>query len=385
MKPIPDKIMRLRQRQRANGTWRIWWEPEKAVRARGFEPVELDADRPSWSVRQAERLNRDVSRSNTDTPRSGGRTIGDLIERYTASRKFRDLPETTQASYRKNLKLIDDKWGNQAVAYFTKSVMHTWYETLFEHSGQWQAKALIRMMSVMFSYAELIGWRQDNSNPCFRLGMKQPAGRKRTASWAELDALTAAADDLGHPAMALAVLLSALQGQRQTDVRLARAQDFDQVTLPAADGRDQETIWIWYWTRSKRQNAGIAPIHAELQPRLSAALDAHPVEFEELLIDAATGRPLSADLFQKRWAKVRDAAAKTLPSIAGLQFRDLRRTFGNFARAGGASIDDTADVLGNSAATSPALREVYMASQLDTSRRAIEAIKRPKDEEEKRA
>lgn len=381
-KPIPDRITRLRQRQRTDGSWRVWWEAEPAVRALGFSSVELDAERPSWSVRQAAKLNRDVARAREGAPRSaGGRNVEDLVEQYRRSRKFLELKDATRASYDKNLRLILRKWGSEPVRNFTKAVMHAWYETLFESAGAWQAKALIRMMSILFSHAELIGWREDNSNPCMRLGLSQPRGRAQTASWAELDALTAAADRAGLPAMALAVLLSALQGQRQTDVRQARARDFSQVTIPAAPGQPQQTIWVWQWTRSKRQNAGLAPVHAEIVPRLEAALAAHPVEFDQLLIDARTGRPMSADLFQKRWAEVRATAAESLPSVARLQFRDLRRTFGNLARAGGASIDDTADVLGNSAATNAQLRAVYMDTQFATARRAIDAIRRPEDQE----
>lgn len=384
MKPIAASIPRLRQRRRTDGTWRVWWEAEAAVRALGYKSVELDPEKPTWSAREAERLNRAVDRKRKGgPPRTGGRTVEDLVERYRKSRKFLGLSDASRTSYDKNLRLIVTKWGGYPVGHFTKAVMHTWYETLFAHSGEWQARALIRMMSILFSYAELIGWREDNSNPCMRLGLSQPKGRSRTASWDEIDALTDAADALGLPEMALAILLSALQGQRQTDVRLARVQDFSKVTVPASAGRPQETLWVWRWTRSKRQNAGIAPVHPEVAPRLSAAISGHPVEHERLLLDARTGRPHAADLFEKRWAEVRAAAALPCPSVTTLQFRDLRRTFGNLARAGGASKDDTADVLGNSAATNAQLGEIYMAPQFETARRAIDAVRRP--EKRKRA
>lgn len=389
MKPITGKIQRLRQRRRKDGSWRVWWEAETAIRGLGFSAVELDPDRPSWSVREAEKLNRDVARRRKGTViTTGGRTINDLIEHYLQSRLFRDMRKTTQASYRNQLAPVSAKWGNEHAGHFTKAIMRTWYETLCEASGPWQAKSLVRMMSILFSYAELIGWRPDNSNPCFRLKLRQPAGRSRTATWHELDALVAAATspDVNLPEIALAVLLSALQGQRQTDVRMARVQDFSQVTLPAAPGRDQETIWIWRWTRSKKQNAGVAPVHTETVPHLEAAMARVKVEHDELLLDSRTGRPISLDLFQKRFAVVRAKAAETAPTVATLQFRDLRRTFGNLARAGGASRDDTADVLGNSAAVNPQLQVIYMDTQFETARRAIDAVKRPgKEEEEKRA
>lgn len=76
---------------------------------------------------------------------------------------------------------------------------------------------------------------------------------------------------------------------------------------------------------------------------------------------------------------MRAAAAKNsgLTPLSRLQFRDLRRIFGILSRAGGSTRDDTADVLGNSAATNLRLAETYMPSQLDTASRAVDAIRRP--------
>lgn len=71
------------------------------------------------------------------------------------------------------------------------------------------------------------------------------------------------------------------------------------------------------------------------------------------------------------------AVAAGYPAAASLQFRDLRRTFGVLSRAGGASADDTGDVLGNSAATNPRLRQTYMPPSLTTASRAVAAIGRP--------
>ena len=66
-----------------------------------------------------------------------------------------------------------------------------------------------------------------------------------------------------------------------------------------------------------------------------------------------------------------------MPGVRTLQFRDLRRTFGVWARAGGAIKEDVADVLGNTADTDPELGEVYMPPQFTTASRAVMAVKRP--------
>lgn len=381
--PIPDRVPRLRQRRRADGSWRVWWEPAPAVRALGFDVVELDAARATWSVREAQRLNAEVARrrrGETPRPASRGRTVDNLIDEYRRSTAFRRKSDATRRSYEKNLRLISRKWGARAVAEFTKPVLVTWYETLYESAGRYQARALTTMMSILFAYAERIGWRADNSNPCARLGAEVPRGRARTASWDELDALCGAALGLGLPSIDLAVRLAALNGARETMAIRARCGDFGRVTVPAGpDALRQETVWTWSVLRTKRDTFSVLQVHPDTVPALMRALTRPCAADEPLLVEERTGHGYSADLFRKRWAEVRRLAAERCPSLLDdpLQFRDLRRTFGHWSRAGGASKDDTADVLGNSAAADPRLAEVYMATQFATARRAVLAIRRP--------
>lgn len=57
--------------------------------------------------------------------------------------------------------------------------------------------------------------------------------------------------------------------------------------------------------------------------------------------------------------------------MARLHFRDLRRTFGALARAGGAPKSDTADVLGCSAANNSRLCATYTAPKFHTASPAV--------------
>jgi hypothetical protein len=382
--PIPEKIPRLRQRRRGDG-WRVWWEPTEEVKALGFDVVELDAARATWSAREARRLNAEVERRRKGGPApkapSRGRTMDNLAEEYRKSSAWKKLRPKTRMSYEGLLRLISRKWGDKLVVDFTKPVMFTWYETLAEHSGKHQALALIRMMSILFAHAERIGWRPENSNPCTRLGAEVPRGRTRTASWPEYDALLIAAAAAQLPSMALAVQLAALSGATETMLVTATVGEFQKVTVAGAD------VWAWARVRTKRDTYAVLEVHPYAVPALEAAIAGRDDAQAALLIDERTGRPYSADLFRKRWAEIREAAAKACPSLdrTPLQFRDLRRTFGHWARAGGASTEDTGDVLGNSAAVDPRLREVYMATQFATARRAVLAIERPAEDARKTA
>ncbi|WP_156882952.1 hypothetical protein [Rhodovulum sp. P5] len=64
-----------------------------------------------------------------------------------------------------------------------------------------------------------------------------------------------------------------------------------------------------------------------------------------------------------------------------LTARDLRQPFGHPSRAGGASKDDRADVLGNSAAADRRLQRTYMAPQFGAAMRVIHAVRRPADDQ----
>lgn len=385
-RPFPPNV---RSRPRSDGSTRLWWEPPAKARALGVQPVELDASKLTWSAREATRLNKAAAETIAAGGRvhrtQGARTIEALIEDYKRSSIWTEkLRPKTRESYQKNFRLIIDKWGPQLVSSFSKDVMWTWYQTLRQARGHSQAVALLRAMSLLFSYAEKIGWRAENSNPCLRLGMSVPKGRRRVAGWDEFDMLLAAADAEGLPSIALACQLSLFAGQRQTDVLQAKVEEFHETK--ARRGANAP-IWIWTLIRSKRGNDGAIRLHPEVVPRLAAMIaTAETAERNQLLIDERTGKPYDQWSFQRRWSQVRAAAAAELTklgddagaaALAELQFRDLRRTFGVRARQGGASKADTADVLGNSAADNAFLGDVYMAPTLESASRAAEAIRRP--------
>ncbi|MGY9047698.1 MAG: hypothetical protein ACKVKF_11690 [Rhodobacterales bacterium] len=377
--PIPNPPRWLRQRQRTDGSWRIWWEPNAKARQGGFAPVELDPKRLTWSVREATRLNGDVDSVGSKGARqvSGGRTVDALIAQYQASSRFTKKSAATRKGYSADMKLIAEKWGSRAIGEFTRPVIYTWYETLAASRGQTYAVNIIRAFSVLFTYAELLGWRSENSNPCFRLGMTPTEPRHRSASWDEFDALVRTADDLGMPAMACAIVLAVLQAPRQNDIIHARLDAFRPVTM-ALPGEDAaRDVWIWEMIRSKKKNYGVMPLHDEVLPRVQAMQDRAIDDQIYLLHDDATGLPYSGDLFRKRWATIRATAASRMPKLKTLQFRDLRRTFGVMSRAGGADRADVGDVLGNSAAINPQLGETYMPPSFHTAARAVGSIQRP--------
>jgi integrase len=382
--PLKDAPANVRQRLRADGTWRVWWEPTSAMRKLGFQPVDLNAAAPQKAARRARDLNaqaNDVARTTGQFPkaRRGPKCVEDVVEDYQRGVHYLEsLAPKTRVSYDKGLRLIVRKWGDVPVADFTKPMARTWYESLSRDAGKWQAPALLRLLSIVMNHAELRGWREPNSNPCQRLGVAIPKGRVRVVDWQEFDTLQAAADRVGLASMHLALALSFFAGQRETDVILAERRDFAQVPVRWPGSAVDVQVWVWSLERSKTGAAGRILLHDELAPLVAAVLARPAPDDARLVVEERLGRPYDEDLFQARFGEVRAAAVADCPSLADMQFRDLRRSFSVHARRNGASIADAGDVLGNSAARDARIKVTYMPAEFFTAARAVQAVARPK-------
>ncbi|MEO0859203.1 MAG: tyrosine-type recombinase/integrase [Pseudomonadota bacterium] len=365
--PWADLPAGLRVRRTHSGL-RVWWEPTKVQRAAGAKPVTLDADRPTWSRRRATDLGRKATRLVEKGPqRDANRTLAELAHEYTGSHSFEDLRPATQRDYRGKLSVLVDVWGHKLVADITKPQVLDLFDDQ-RARGLPMAKALIRMASILFSYAERVGWRAENTNPCLNLRLKTPPSRDRVADWAEIDALLGAADALDLPGAALMLSLAVFTGQRQTDLMALRADQLVEVDTP------QGSMLVMHLVRSKRQNAGVVPImDADLQDRLELAL--HGRTDADAVVTTQAQR-YTVNTWKRDWLAIRARAAKTVPSVNSLQFRDLRRTFGAVARAAGADKADIAAVLGNTSHINFQLGMTYMPPEGRAAGRAVSRVKR---------
>ena len=375
--PVLDAAPGLRQRMRADGGWRVWWEPTAAQKKVGASVMEFDAAKPGHATREAQILHDKwarILRGEMPAVKPTARSIDDLINDYRASLAFIKKPASTQRAYGADLKAIAEKWGPQPVVLFTKPIVAQWYEALFAAKGIFRSRAILRMFSVLMNHAELRGWRTEGCNPCKNISTETPMERDRAASWAEFDALLAAARRLRARTVLTALYLAVMAGQRQYDILRVSPADFYQVQDPTR----RRPVWVWQLTQSKRKRALEVPLHPMAVSCLRLQIRRAETEHRATLIwDEVTGKAFTPRRFFDVWEKVRAAAAVTVPTVATLQWRDLRRTFANLSRAGGSSDADTSDVLGNTAAKNPRLRRTYMAPQLATTLRAVEALQRP--------
>lgn len=397
--PIAKPAPGLRQRWRVRTKdWRIWWEPSPAQRATGLKPVDLDADRLTWSNKKAAALSRqaetNLQRRNPVARRIANpskNSIDALVITFLdpKNRRFHRNSTAHKKNVRYDIGRILDRWGGTAVRSLTKPVVYTWYETLYADHGARLAQRLIGTLSTLLSYGALKGLV--DVNPLIRMGLETPTPRARLISWPEYDALDAAADRLALPSMRLALALSMFMGQRGTDCWNVTAGAFVQHVID----RGQDPVLCWRLVRSKdrKKKLSYLRVHPEVEPHIDAALarlaaadwPGAPIPDDaRLVIQDISGNPMNEHYFQKSFAKIRASAAERLPSVASAQFRDLRRTFSNNARHAGMVSDDVDDALGNTAGSDPNLRQVYMPASDERAASAIMAVQRP-EETKKRA
>lgn len=362
----------LRTRPGARGL-RVWWEPNATEKAAGMNPVSLDAERPTWSIRKAREMNRIAARATKGAQAvDGRRTVAALTERYLRHGDFRDrLRPSTQTDYRNLCRRVAARMGHKLVKDVTKPDLYAWYEDLRQQKSPRTAQALIRMASVLFSHAEKIGWRGENTNPALNMKLEQPKPATRVATWEEVDALVTAADALDLQGMALAITLGLYTAQRQGDILDLRAEQITRMDGPTGP------IHVLALVRAKRNTAGHMPIHPDAVPRLTAALDRLADQQDHIITDPR-GRAYGKTRWRDDWLAVRARAAMECPSVETLEYRDLRRTFGVLARAQGTSRDDVTAVLGNTADIDPRLFMTYMPPDLTGTSRAVQGLKRRK-------
>ena len=381
--PVIGPFDGLRQRLRSDGTWRIWWEPTPRQAKLGAKVVDLSHLRGGEAQRRATALTKDYAET---APRQRANSIDALISDYQRSFWFDKLAESTKATYRSNLRAIAEKWGPQPVSSFTGPIMTSWYESLRRARGAARAHGLIIMMQILFKHAERRGWIAKGTNPAADLGMEKPVPKAtRVATEAEIAALLDAAD-ARNSTLALALRLSVYTGQRVEDIRAARPDEFEPCAIPVAGQIEPVQGYIWRMVRSKRGNAAVIPIiDARLVAQLAAQL-AHPdVRAKGHVLLNRSGQPYTRHRLAEHFETIRALAGQSLPSIAGLQWRDLRRTFGVRLRMAGVSRDDIGDVLGNTLATSADLAARYTPATSASTTRAVAAVSLLPDPQRKQA
>ncbi len=309
-------------RRKASG---FYWEPSKKLRALGFFPETLGRDEAK-AIARARILNDQVAAALTapDTgPREG--SMKWLVHQYERSTNYKKLRPVTREGYDAYLREILAMFGDVQVAAFTRRAIKAYQRGLEEKRGRANAAGLMRVLSILFSFAVDEGVIEHH--PALRLRLAAPAERDQVWTREQIKSFCAKAIERGRPSMALSVLLSVWLGQRQGDVLIMPWSAYDSAT---------GTISI----RQKKTGRPVAiPVKAELADMLASAPRLSPT----ILINEETGRPYKDDNFKHLFRKLAEATG--LPP--DLQFRDLRRTTATWLGEAGCTDDEIRAVTGH--------------------------------------
>jgi hypothetical protein len=276
------------------------------------------------------------------------RSIGALLEAYFASPRFTALAEKTRSDYRlkidrtlgviaahervslEKFKAIDvDILVPPAFGEEADFGLELAYEALREDAGEHMAHGSLAATSAW------LGWcvkrkRVLAANPATFVERTAPEGRIVVYDWPEIVALVEAADRLGFPSIADAIVMAIDLSWSQQDLL---AITWDQVS---EDGHVKHR-------RIKTGVAGNPPLLALGQRRLEAIRcrwQGKTVRPIWLIVCELTCRRWAADTFRHHFALVRAEAAKKEPGVATKQFRDTRDTAITYAYDAGLAVQE---------------------------------------------
>ena len=199
-------------------------------------------------------------------------------------------------------------------------------------------KHVRKVMRLIMERAISLGWRTDN--PCDGVRLKTPKARFDVWEQADVDAYVTAAQTIGRPSIALAILLEWEIGQRLTDLRGFRVgAEYDQRT------------GTFRFSQSKTDAEVVITVSAKLRALLAPACDGNLFMFRE----ETTGKAYTEERLSRAFGHVRKEVGGRY-----MQLRWLRHScVVQLARAG-CTTAEIAAVTGHSLSSVTSILENYL-------------------------
>lgn len=333
-----------------------YWQPSTRLRTLGWESLELGTNRRA-AIDKAEEQNRILDawrKGDAATPEKspGEYTMNDLATAYLESPRFKKRAANTQKDYKYKISLIKAWAGNVPVEAITRGNVHNFYEALCAKKGLRMGHAVIAILRLLLQYAVDAG--KIRINPAARPKTETPDSRDIVWTPQEQNHMVKTADNMQKKAIGTAIICGACLGQREADIL---SLDWNKYSHGFFRLKQQKTDrWIE------------VPAHKTLKERLAGLIP----EVGGLIVKADSyGGKMKQSYFSHEFQKVRDEAAKTMPSCARLKFLDLRRTAVVRMAEAGCTEAEISSVTGHKIETCRQILETYLPR---TSRMAKNAI-----------
>jgi hypothetical protein len=374
----------------ATGGYGYYWQPSPALAKKGwkgvnFGPAARDDDPDKMELARAKNREVDAWKTGGARPREIRRfvqqnTVAQLVEAYKDHCDARvaqgRLPKrdrnptlgkpmaaSTRAEYVSKLKIVliwatDPRQkggeGNMLLSAITPDRIAAFRDGLMKPDSKgdvmWnRAHGTLRVLRAMFAFAEKARIIAKGANPATDFDLQLPPARDQVwdvdGGQAEAESLAAACAFLGFPSVALAVEIAEWSSQRREDVLKFSKAQWRPITLNDRQLVDQlrgddPDLKGFALTQGKTGTPLHIPIVGQLRRKIDAAItadNARATPALTVLVNEVTGRPWNKFTFSKKFAQARalaiaptpEAMAKGVtacPSMAGKEFRDLRRT-----------------------------------------------------------
>lgn len=309
------------------------WIPGPGLRKAGFKSRDLKDGAGAWlskgaAVAAADDLNKEVVawRTAGAGPRRPkrvqrqARSFRELYTNWTATPEFKLLGAKTRRGYVSNAEIFlttpieNVTIGDLRVAAFTRANLRKLWRKYFDERGHAMANAILTVVRIMFSFAVDEDWI--TVNPAKGMKMKGTAPRLVLIMPEELAAFVDAAEELGLPSIADAIITGLHTGQRLSDVLSMPEQIFDDKRVRLSQLKTKARI--------------DAPMTPALQARCAAIKARRAgrtvVDLAAPLVLTEAGARYNVKTFNTKFRQVRDLASKRAAGCADKQFLDLRDT-----------------------------------------------------------
>ena len=283
---------------------------------------------------------RAAARRSAGAPCPADETLFETVAEATFARHRRIWKPRTLAVNRCYLRHQILPWfEGRRVASITERDVQRWFSSLRAKPAAADRSAPI--VSLIFTEAELLGYRPEESNPCRGLRRYRPKGRERFLTDDELRRLGASlAGSQGKHAEAVAALrLLLLTGCRCDEILSLRWRDYRDGNLFLADSKTgPRTVWL---SRPARR-----------------VLDALARRGRFVFPGSGPGKPRTDTWLWYHWKRVRTQA-----DLADVRLHDLRHTYATLALRNGANVLTIGRLLGHADPTTT-LKYTHLADEM---------------------
>lgn len=344
---------------------RLFWEPSASLRRLGFTNAAL-GPLTSENLNQADQLNEQADAAlGTSSGKARPVTFKDARDRFLSDPAVTSLAGRTQRDYKTHLKNVGESLDCTTLPALTPRAIRKWYDDrrVIAPRGAFNEAITLRTFLTWCMAEELI-----SSNPASLLKLARPDGRKRVGTREELWAMVHAAEALGRPSVAAAAILMATSMQRPADVMAMQREDIDDGVVRIRQNKTKTYVAF--------------TLHPAFSERLGDLSGTGP-----LIVSETTRKPYGERAFERAWSKVREAAAKDMPSLLGddpsvkdeiymgkLDASHLRRTGMVWAAQGGATIPQIVSVSGHTIKHGTDILETYIPRERLLAEQAVSRL-----------